>query len=42
MEEIDSVLKMEWEQKQVGYVRECLNLADIFWPGYSRCRGIHY
>jgi len=31
--------RMELEEKQVGWARESLDLADKFWPGYSRYRG---
>jgi hypothetical protein len=29
----------EMESKLVQWTRECLNLADVYWPGYTRYRG---
>jgi len=35
----DAVYRNELEEQQVVWVQECLDLADIFWPGLSRYRG---
>lgn len=35
----NEVVRMEWEEQHVTWVRECLDLANVFWPGYSRYRG---